>query len=351
MFITFNTNFNYFYAVRLSKCVMPKLIFQISLFMVILLCLSSCEAPRNNPLDPDNPVSTLASINGVIQTEAFPRKPIKDVNVFWKNNDCLVTTDSEGKFSIANVERENGWLCFTKNGFGEDSLFLNWNRSKKKNVYHYLNSTPKISDLFFFSIVENRYDTPPDNQRVKIKIEATISDDENDIDSVFLVNSDLGLRKELEEIKMNRFSQEFFFFDLNVGTIDDIIGKDLFLTVKDKSEKEFVIGSSNVKRIIKQEISILSPKNNEDSVSVTPRLKWKRFLPGFTHKYTVQVYSNEVAPEVVWEKSNIPSDSIGVTVDRKLSGNSFGEYFWVIWATDEYQNKTRSKPATFKILQ
>jgi hypothetical protein len=58
----------------------------------------------------------------------------------------------------------------------------------------------------------------------------------------------------------------------------------------------------------------------------------------------LEIYTNEVAPVLIWQEKNIPKDKTAHTVDDVLPA---GNYFWVIWAIDTFGNRSRSKPATF----
>ncbi|MCB9248128.1 MAG: hypothetical protein H6613_06095 [Ignavibacteriales bacterium] len=59
----------------------------------------------------------------------------------------------------------------------------------------------------------------------------------------------------------------------------------------------------------------------------------------------MQIYTDEVPAILVWQKEIISSE-IQYLTDVNLSS---GDYFWVIWAIDEFENRTQSKPASFII--
>jgi hypothetical protein len=60
----------------------------------------------------------------------------------------------------------------------------------------------------------------------------------------------------------------------------------------------------------------------------------------------VQVFTAEIIPQLVWEKRQLAAATDSCLVGQSLQP---GEYFWVIWALDEFGNRTRSKPASFKV--
>ncbi len=314
----------------------------LAIIILLLSVISSCDAPRDNPLDPRNPDNSITVLEGRIETVTVPRKVINNVSVVWQNN-LSVQSDESGYFKMENIERENGWLFFRKNGFSSDSIFIDWRDREKISVNILLNSTPKLDNLILSSIVFNRY---PNNQIYQLEVRAKISDDERDVDSVFIKNEKLNLLAPVfYNYNTDFYERTFSTAELNLKNIDEVIGKDLFIIVKDEAGKTFEAGSSNVKRIIKQEIVFDSPKNNE-TVAASPKLRWNRFTPGFAFEYKIQIFTNVVAPDLIFEKEKISSGEINYQVE---SGLPSGEYFWVIWAIDEFKNKCRSKPATFTV--
>lgn len=319
-----------------------KFLVSLTLFIGVVLTLS-CDAPRNNPLDPENPDNVLSLLSGYVQTITIPHIPISGARVLWQNEGVVRTSRSDGFFQMENIKKEDGWIYIEKEGFSTDSIFLKWENNKEVLVESFLNSIPKIDSLMFFSSVENKY---PSKQRFSIEIKVRVSDSENDVDTVLIKNDDLGVEEKLEYNPESKFFEEIFSpVDLNVTSIDEVIGKDFLIIVQDASERNFNVGRSTIKRIIKEEIIFDQPANNI-SVSVPFSIKWRRFDPGFDFYFVIQIYTNEVQPELVWERI-ADSEEISFLVESDLAPR---EYFWVIWCYDEFFNRGRSKPATFQIL-
>lgn len=305
----------------------------------------SCNAPHTNPLDPENPDNEFCALKGKVQTETIPRQPIGGVDISWHNENIVVQTNSNGEYSLERLNKINGWLRFNKEGYLPDSHFIDWGNENLINVNKFLNSVPKIESLYIYSKVVNKHFPPA---VTTLTVEATINDQDNDVDTAFVENSELNISAKLDEITRGYFKKEFSPASLGIEFLDEIIGKELNIVVKDKTGNKFSIATSNLKRIIKEQISTKSPIEN-DTVTARPRLEWKRFTPGFQFEYHIQIFTNDIAKSLVWEKTNYHPDSISVAVDRTISGNPESEYFWVIWAIDEFKNKTQSTPASFKV--
>lgn len=284
-------------------------------------------------------------LEGTVWTVALPRKVIPGVNVLWKNKNTFTQTDASGKYSFKNLQYEKGYLVFEKPGYSKDSLYVEFdNNSSKTAPDQFLNAIPNLTTLKLFTTVENRYDY----QRIRLEVRAAISDDEGDIDSVFIKSTSLNFSRALFYNPTTRFYENSFVqTDLNLLALDEAIGKNFDVVVKDKLGKTFNIGSSNIKRIIKDVISVKNPANGV-TTSSKPKLEWNRFQPGFSFTYALQIYSDEISPILIWSKENILSDAIEYSLETAIPA---GNYFWVISCVDEFGDLSRSRPATFVITQ
>jgi hypothetical protein len=318
---------------------------RILFILLSLLLLLGCDAPRENPVDPNNPDNKFASLSGTVKTEGFPFVPIKEINVFWENENILVQTSSSGSYSISDIKKIDGWLYFNGNGYSSDSIFIQWNDRKKINNEIFLNSNPVLDSLEFYSIVENRFQV---NQIYRVVVRAKISDFEgvNDIDSVFLQNESLNINTQLLFNSLTGFYERTLgLIDLNVSALEEVIGKDFLLVVDDLEGRSFNVASTIIKRVINSEIELISPINNA-AVTFPFSLRWRRFTPGFNFNYQIEISTNEIQPELVFRAENISPDSIAFLITNEFAGQDF---FWAIWAIDEFKNRSRSKPGSFQI--
>jgi hypothetical protein len=319
-----------------------------ALCMLVLSALFfSCSAPHNNPLDPENPQNKLCTLEGIIRTDTHTQLPLEEVAVYWKSENAYTRTNASGKFSLKNIQPVNGWLYFEKSGFYSDSVFIRWQSQKIISVSQNLNAQPRLLNASLYSVVKNKYS----QTEYFLVAEIGVSDDD-DIDSVFLVNSELQINKSLEKITATYFEGEFSDFELQLVSLVETIGRDFSLIVKEKNRGKQFVGSATVKRVIEQEIETLGPKNQDSIVTLQPQLRWKRFTPGFRFSYFLEIYTDETEPKLKWSKEKISSDSIDIIVDPPIIPTpTVDEYFWVIWCIDEFGNRSRSKPASFLIIQ
>ena len=156
----------------------------------------NCNAPRSNPLDPLNTGNNLVVLEGFVKTESLPRTPLSGTTILFENSGLITTTDENGYFRLDNIRSKKGWVKFNKNGFVNDSLFVDWGSAKSKNVEIFLNELPNLETISLSSIIINRYIINPIAYLV---LTAKISDKDNDIDTVFVSNSKLKLKRPRSE--------------------------------------------------------------------------------------------------------------------------------------------------------
>ena len=296
-------------------------------------------------LSPKFLTATIGQLDGYVKTQSLPQQAIQSVRITWGNNIFVTQTDIAGYYKISNINLVNGYLFFEKEGYSKDSLLVNWSGQNDLHLNNKtLNAIPQLKSYLIYTGVENRY---PSDQRDTLYVQAIVSDAENDVDSVSVRCSELNFSKKLKFNQGKNIYELTYFYGTNLSTpsIGDAIGKTFEIIVKDKFAKTFNLGYSTIKRIIRQEIFFESPANG-NTVSSKPVLRWSRFLPGYNYKYMVQIFSDENSPQLKWEKTNISKDDIEVVPEINLSK---GDYYWVIWGVDDYQNRTRSKPASFSV--
>lgn len=318
-------------------------LFKLGIPLILIFFINSCDAPRNNPLDPNNPNNVFVAIEGTIQTFAVPRKAISDVLVNWTAENKLVKTNSSGYFKIENVSANTGWLTIQKDGYSSDSFYVEWQNKKIYTIQSFLNEIPKLESLAFFTTVLNQY---PDIQTASLEVKVKVSDKDNDIDSVFIENSDLKVKLNLPYNASSKMYERILSqSDLLIDDIEEAIGLQFRIVIKDLFNKLHTIGSDKINRVIKQEITLDYPLNGE-TVTSSPILKWRRFTPGFNFTYTAEILTDDIPPVTIWQKDKISPDSISVQVSTNLALRG---YFWVLWCVDQFSNKSRSKPASFRV--
>jgi hypothetical protein len=319
-------------------------IFKITKWLEILFAILvySCNAPRSNPIDPNNPGNSFSVIDGNVSTSYIPLVGIPDVLVYWVPENRLVKTDINGYFIIDNIKSTDGNLIFEKEGFKSDTLLVIWNGSDRISKQVHLNSLPQMEYLNISTSVEFELS----GRTAEVHFLARVTDKDSQIDSVYVENSTGGLKRKME-LAGEEYSLILNETDLQIDNLEVLIGKDFNLYVADSAVgTAYNIGSGKISRIIYNEPITISPVNS-DSISSSPVLEWNQPALGFNFNYLVEIYINETGNnELIY--SSGPIDS-GTTVHNTGLSLLPGEYFWVIWVVDQLNNRARSRPALFVV--
>jgi hypothetical protein len=313
---------------------------KIASLILISLAFQACEAPRDNPLDPDS--DEFSFIEGSVQSFSIPYTPLRDVTVYWPPSGTMVRTDSQGVFRISNAKISDGYLIFQKSGYRTDSVFLQWFSGRKISLQHNLNKIPVMDSSFIFTSVLNHAD---DSRTFEVLSRAKISDDDKDIDSVFLESIPLKVKKYMTyDLNSKYYETSLASDEIPVNDIEETIGKEFSFSARDIFSYLYPLGKNYVSRVIRTGATIVSPESNS-VVDSLPLLTWKRYQPGYTHTYTVELYkSDPVNPQLISRVTDLPMSNSSFKVTTRLNP---GNYFWVIWTIDSFRNSSRSKPAPF----
>ncbi|MBN1406788.1 MAG: carboxypeptidase-like regulatory domain-containing protein [Calditrichaceae bacterium] len=305
----------------------------------------SCDAPRHNPLDPENPDNSLVTLSGQVKTISSPILPLSDVTVFWKEGNILDQTDINGNYQIENISSNDGWLYFSKSGYLTDSIFVEWAKQKSQNFNIELNSTPQLDSLLIYSIIQNRY---PNLQVLTLGVESSITDPDNDIDTIYIENPDLSFKNFLLfDPNLQMYKRIFSMSDLGITNAEAVIGHEFHIIVKDAYNHRIYLDKMSIKRIIKDQINLISPGSNE-VVSSMPILNWEPLTPGYSLRYNIEIYNTDnLEAELKWSKQGISQSTSSIQVDKALAVSP--NYFWVIWCIDEFNNRSRSRPKSFEV--
>lgn len=324
-----------------------RVIFHTLNIILVLFMVYSCDANRLNPLDPQNPNykkpdTTKFKISGTIKTQAAPQLAISNVEIFWANDDKFLKSDENGNFTFKDLRPQNGWLVFEKNEYYKDSTFIEWDTLKSITSNKFLVTLPSVKDFSIYS--EVLYNHSQNQFNLGFSVE--INDKDNRVDSVIIINQSLNIYKNLTEVLVNKFEIAGKISSFGLNSLEQVIGRDFELVFIDNNLNRIVAGNSTLHRIIKDEIIFRSPINQE-VVSSKPELKWKIFEPGFNFNYKIEIWTRETGSVKILEYENIPSDSVSFLVPDEISTVGINDFNWVIWCIDEFNNKSRSKPASF----
>jgi hypothetical protein len=279
----------------------------------------------------------VGQVKGSVKTISLPRTGIKNVRVYWKNQNLLVYTDTDGNYLLNNVNYENGWLTFDKDGYRSDSIFVQFGNQNVTTLSDmFLNSIPLLESINISTTVIHRYT----ETRYRLFVQAKIVDSESDVNLVRIRNDALGFDQQLIYNPSSGFYE--INYDFGQKNISLALGKDFIVTARDNNNIS-TIGTARLTRVIDKEVVPKEPINSA-VVGSSPTMIWERFSPGYNFNYRIEIYTATIPSELYWSKSNISSDDVRLVPDVTIPG---GDYYWVIWCVDEFNNQSRSKEASF----
>ncbi len=323
------------------------------LLSFLVLFSFSCNAPRDNPLDPNGSNSdvvqikpALVQIAGTVQTISAPLTGIPDVSVFWIPGKVVVKTDPSGIFIISDIKPVDGLLIFQKDGYTSDTITVNWKNNTKISLpIVNLNKIPTLDSYSIYSEVSNQsaQSNAIASQMANLVFKVKINDSDNDIDSVFVKNDMLNFTGGLE-LQSKLYQASFSTTRLNVNNLDEAVGYNFDVWVIDSFNRHFLVGSNKVARVIKNGADIISPNN--DTLSLPVSLSWNQYDAGFPFTYKVEIF-NATNPQPIFTKENLQPNQTSLVIDT--TAILTGDYFWAVSVVDKFSDSYKSQPGRFYI--
>jgi hypothetical protein len=291
---------------------------------------------------------TSGTLTGIVKAASPSSKALANVKVTWKNQNIFTYTNSSGSFSLTNIPFEDGWIIFEIDGYNKDSTevsFSSQRESLKTLETKYLNSVPTLNSFVINTSVENN----STSKNYYMIVSASITDVEKDVDHVLFTCSELDFSKTLS-YNPDTKCYEGTYQQSGLEAIQNNVGKAFLLTAIDGNSRQFSLGSTMITRLIKDQISLSKPANEDIVTSLPITLEWQNFSPGFSFHYFAKVYYNNHNSDPVWSQDNISSNDFKITIGTKENPIlTDGYYIWELWCVDTFGNKSRSMLADFYI--
>lgn len=319
-----------------------------SLLIFACFVFISCNAPHINPLDPFSEGLSYATIKGVVQNYGATTMKVPDVSIYWEPQKVLVKSDSGGNFLISNVFPTDGKLTFHKDGYMDDTLSIKWDNNKVFSDTVRLKKIPQIENLQFYSVNVLSLDSTSFSE---LYLQVKLNSADKNVDSLFVTSDEFNFSKGLTlNASGNFYHAEIKKDDLGVPSLEQVVGYDFEVYAVDSLAGTYLVGTTKIFRIIKN-YPRLSEPNNNDTLNVTPALKWQNYSGDFQYTYGVEIY-NDVFPgfspedDYFYLDSQIPSNTIEDNISKTLVS---GDYYWVVWVVDNFGDRISSFPYKFHI--
>lgn len=302
---------------------------------------SGCDAERDNPWDPNSPYG--ARITGWVRTKTG--EPAEDVKVEVKTDvpqTKYCFSNDSGYYEIGGIPVGYCKVVASGESYAVDSVWVQTRLGREDTVNFFLDILPE----FLWCEVTSEHFPGVNNFGAFFEAEIYDGDGPADIESVslFIQGLETTFTLEYEEGVYRKMVYNRFLPD---SSIELLIGKDCWFVVRDRAGCEMMSSPVRVSRIIYPTPEDVSPGPG-DVVEAHQDLEiiWRQVVVPYPHTYAVGVTSDPYGVPLVYVayKQGLPASDTSFSVNL-----SPGEYFWTVWAVDEFGNRSQSRTVKFKV--
>ncbi len=321
------------------------------IFLVLALAIVACDAPRQNPFDPNADNYLRQSLTEIkVQRLYPPNTVLKDVIVTEDKLGFYGKTGSEGIIqwyhppsdSIHLVTFRDGY--FTQNGSypGSDDHTL---------INIYLNAMPVIANVSLYSVYNNT------DSKTYIVTNAQITDPDGltDIDDIYIEVSEKNFKISLPHVtdSDDMYSVKVKSDDISSELIPETIPEINFgLTARNLNGDSLQSGGYNIRRVINRALTLKLPSVDRPE-SGDIRFTWTKLDLPYPHHYRIILFRLQNPVVKIGAFDNIPSDNDQYVLDDPvvLAGITNGWYLWTLEVEDQIGNICQSQAVSFQYFK
>jgi hypothetical protein len=322
----------------------------------LLACVFlACNAPRDNPLDPDadnyiGPYGLNGTISGTV--ESLAGLHVSGALVLTIPGYRGALTGADGSYLIEDVEPGDYQVVCAPDGFEPDTLMVSVTPKASVGANFRLDALPVVQSFQVTSQFIHQTGIPPDFYTIYAKSLVTDPDGVGDVEQVtFHIEDylDTLMSYNPDSSVGSSFFYSLFLEEHNFpyGTVDSIKWKHFSCIVEDTSGNKASSDTLTIIRYFDDYPITISPTGYEVISTPDVQLVWESFNAFFFFTYDVRVYQRVSGTiySLFWQSSGISSADTSIIVNEDFT-NEF--YYWELWVIDEYQNSARSAEAHFQ---
>jgi hypothetical protein len=303
------------------------------------------DAPRDNPLDINNPQENY-SLAGIVHTyyPHPPRSILAEATLLILPLNLLSTSNQEGLYKFENLPPGNYSIICQKEGFLTDTLDIDI--PGENSLDFFLDGLPYFKQILLSSHRISHFPPIDDIYYIDLNITTSDTDGVEELDLVWFEVAGLNLSDTLAKtITPGLFNDRI---TTDIISLHNFIGQEFKLNVQDKFGA--IVNSSPhfVSRII-EHIPVLLTPSQGDTVATQPfELSWENvFLPYNFHLGIEIMNINDFGfPTPIDFIDSVPSNASSYLYTSPLDP---GTYFWTLYIIDNFGNSSRSKEGAFVI--
>ncbi|NOX38407.1 MAG: carboxypeptidase-like regulatory domain-containing protein [Calditrichaeota bacterium] len=319
-------------------------------WVVGLNCISN--APHENPLDPDNPNTSL-TLKGQVLTLYPPYQGIPGVNIWLEPLHRFTQTNPAGEFVFNDLKSGDYTVIAHREGYDSDTVAVNLADHTVLEIY--LDALPQFQRISLTTHRYGRYFPPDDLYFLLIDILVSDLDGNSDIVKMEYEIADLGFQDTLRLVEFPdaytaRFVVQRTPEDYTVPSLHTLIGKAFTFQVEDKPGERTTSPPYYLTRIVETLPVVVRPTGLENisTTQDTIQFQWESVYLPYPFTFRVEIYRLDFGvTTLVQRMEGIAADQTMVAYRNDLKP---GDHFWVVYIVDEYGNTSRSREGAFRIV-
>ena len=314
-----------------------------------ILLVSGCipDASHDNPIDPDSRAfSNSGTVSGNVLSFYQPYTGISGVLVTVQPSGVAGWTNSTGAFSISGVPAGTVRIIASRLGYLTDSVDSKSVVGSESKADIHLDALPVVGVC---QVVTRKIDQWWPHAVYSAVISGTVTDPDGlgDISGATLLVDTMKFamtyvpNQQLYQVNVDAAT-------LPQGSLEWLVGKSFTVTARDRIGATTVGRPFFVTRIIHDAPIPIFP-TALDTATASPELFWAQSTLQFPYSYKLELFRlDQGVPSLLWSVSNLSSS---ISSFQYLNRLSTGLFFWTISVVDDFGNLSRSKEASFYVIE
>ena len=306
--------------------------------LILLLLFTACDAPRENPFDPN------ASGTAVTTIQLFHLLPsagvIAGAEIFIPEINQIKISNQSGKVVFTYPKTDSlTVICHCAAFFPDTTVLRNLHKTNTFQIR--LNTKPQISNTQLTSFYEN-IENQTNLTSLSIRTQIIDPDGLNDIETVTIRQAETGFMDtlELEDATQLIFSKSFPLAQISPTlTPGEVAELNFDLFVKNRNAESIQFGPLNIVRIIEENLLILSPEDGSVQTD-TVYFNWQKITLDYAFNYNLVLQRLGGDAQIY---GAIPSSQ----AQLKVFGLVAGKYFFSLQIQDRPGNICQSSFNSF----
>ena len=313
-----------------------------------LLSLSSCleDVPHDNPLDPASGNSGFR-LNGKVQTYYAPYNPLNNALIWLEPGSYVGRSAADGTYGIGDIETGVYHVICSADGYRNDTLQLQITGNTSANFN--LDALPRFVHHTLTMHHIARWFPLPDVYYLEISANVADPDGLADIKQVGCEIPYSALTDTLNPaLNAGEFKKTFFTQDLNITSLQELLGQAVFLWVEDNPGARVRSEAQYAARVIEKTASLSSPVELQAVRADSIHFQWDLNPLPYSHTLRIDIYA--INAGIVTPVKTIEGIESARTDWLYRSSLPAGDYFWTVTIVDTFGNTSQSKEQVFQIL-